>query len=63
MAKNTPSNTDKKTFSKKTSRILTVLLWLGAFSPVFAIALLLLSQPEEELPSVETLENPPELLA
>ena len=63
MAKNTPTDTVKKTFSKKTRRILTILLWLGAFSPVFAISLLIFSQSEEDLPSVETLENPPELLA
>lgn len=43
--------------------MLTVLLWLGAFSPVLAIVLLFTTQDEEELPSVEMLENPPELLA
>jgi len=63
MAKNKPTDTVKKTFSNKTSRLLTILLWLGAFSPVFAISLLIFSQSEEDLPSVETLENPPELLA
>lgn len=31
--------------------------------PVFVITFLIYSQPEEELPSVEMLENPPELLA
>ncbi len=63
MSKNTPNSITENSFSKKTRRILILLLWLGAFSPVFAISFLLFSQPEEDLPSVETLENPPELLA
>ncbi len=63
MTKNEPINSKKQTFSKKTRKILIFLLWLGAFSPVFAVSFLLFSQPEEDLPSVETLENPPELLA
>ncbi|MFZ9028548.1 MAG: transglycosylase domain-containing protein [Crocinitomicaceae bacterium] len=50
-------------FSKKWKRILYVLIWLGALSPVFAITLLIMSQSEDELPSIEVLENPPELLA
>lgn len=40
-----------------------MLIWLGAFSPVFAITILIMSQSEDELPSIEVLENPPELLA
>ena len=50
-------------FTKRTSRILTTLLWLGAMSPFLVVLFLVYSQSEEELPSVETLENPPELLA
>jgi len=54
---------EKLQFEDRTLRILTVLLWLGAFSPVFAITILLLKQPDDEMPSIEMLENPPELLA
>ena len=50
-------------FSKKWKRILYVLIWLGAFSPVLAITVLIMSQSEDGLPSIEVLENPPELLA
>ena len=50
-------------FSKKSKRILYALIWLGAFSPVFLIASLFIFQSEDELPSIEVLENPPELLA
>ena len=49
--------------NKKTTRILTILLWLGSLSPILGITILIYSQPESELPSVATLENPPELLA
>tara|TARA_R110002072_G_scaffold291008_1_gene458905 strand:- start:22669 stop:25152 length:2484 start_codon:yes stop_codon:yes gene_type:complete len=55
--------TPKKEFTKKTSRFLTVLLWLGALSPFLVVLFLVYSQSDDELPSVETLENPPELLA
>jgi penicillin-binding protein 1A len=54
---------EKLRFNRKTTRILLVTLWLGALSPVLGITYLFMSQPEEELPSVEMLENPPELLA
>ncbi len=60
------TNTPKKErlrFKKKTRNFLTVLLWLGMLSPVLFLFVLVYSQPEDELPSVETLENPPELLA
>lgn len=50
-------------FSKKSKRILYALIWLVAFSPAFVFTLLIMSQSEEELPSIEVLENPPELLA
>ena len=56
-------NTEKLQFTKKTSRILYILLWIGAVSPILGIWFLYSSQPEEELPSVAVLENPPELLA
>lgn len=54
---------EKIEFSRKWKRIFYLLIWLGAFSPVFAIALLIMSQSEDDLPSIEVLENPPELLA
>ena len=54
---------EKLQFKKRTKRILFVVLWLFALSPVMAITYLFMAQPEEELPSIEMLENPPELLA
>ena len=53
----------KPQFTKKTSRILTAVLWIGALSPFLLVLFLVYSQSDEDLPSVETLENPPELLA
>lgn len=50
-------------FSPKASRNIYILLWLGALSPFLVIAFLLLIQSEDDLPSVEMLDNPPELLA
>lgn len=43
--------------------MLNVLLWLGMFSPVLFVAGKIMMVSEDELPSIETLENPPELLA
>ena len=54
---------EKTTFKKRTRNILTTLLWLGALSPFLLITFLVMSTDEDELPSVEVLENPPELLA
>lgn len=54
---------EKIQFENRTVRILTGFLWLGAFSPVLAITILLVKQPDDEMPSIEMLENPPELLA
>ena len=54
---------EKTVFTRKTRRVLTVLFWLGAFTPAFAIFLLFNTQNDEDMPSVEMLENPPELLA
>ena len=63
MATKKKENTEKLRFTKKTSRILYILLWIGAVSPILGIWYLYSSQSEEELPSVAVLENPPELLA
>ncbi len=54
---------EKITFNQRTTKVLTVLMWVGAFSPVLAIVILLAKQPDDEMPSIEMLENPPELLA
>lgn len=54
---------EKPTFTQRTSRFLYVTLWLGALSPFLIIFFLFMSQSEDELPSIEDLENPPELLA
>ncbi|MFT6921174.1 MAG: penicillin-binding protein 1A [Crocinitomicaceae bacterium] len=53
----------KTRFGKKTSIILYVCCWLLALTPVMVITYLFSSQSESDLPSVEMLENPPELLA
>lgn len=49
--------------NKSNSRAPKVLFWLIGLMPMFVIIILLLSQSEEELPSLEMLENPPELQA
>ena len=56
-------NKEKLQFNRRTKRVLNVLLWLGAFAPVFGVIILFSVQSEEEMPSMEMLENPPELLA
>lgn len=50
-------------FSDKTKKRLYFLLWFAAFIPFILIATLLLVQSEDKLPSVEMLDNPPEMLA
>lgn len=57
------SKKDTASFSEKTQKRLYWILWLGGMSPVLIITALLLFQPEDELPSVEVLDNPPEMLA
>lgn len=54
---------DTENFSDKTKKRLYILLWLGALSPIFIITALLLFQSEDDLPSIEMLDNPPEMLA
>ena len=53
----------KKQFKKKTARRITASIWFFSLSPVFLLAFLFLKQPENELPSIEMLEDPPEMLA
>jgi penicillin-binding protein 1A len=54
---------ERTVFNTKTRRILTVLFWIGAFMPVFVIMYFMMGQDDEDMPSIEMLENPPELLA
>jgi penicillin-binding protein 1A len=62
--KNTAKQAPQETrFSPKASRNIFIALWFFALSPVLAITVLFLSVSDDELPSVELLENPPELLA
>jgi penicillin-binding protein 1A len=53
----------KTRFTKRTTILFFVCCWLLALLPVAIVWYLFASQPEEELPSVASLENPPELLA
>ena len=62
--RNSDGTKKKKTrFEKRTTVILFVVCWLLALSPIFVVWYMFASQPEDELPSVASLENPPELLA
>lgn len=54
---------EKVEFTAKTRRNLIFLLWFGALLPAIGLVILFLSPSEDELPSLEMLENPPELLA
>ena len=50
-------------FSAKGKRRMTLVFWGGTLFPLLFIACLLLFQSEDDLPPVEMLDNPPELLA
>ncbi len=50
-------------FSPRATRNLYIVLWFFALLPIFGLSFLFLSVSDDELPSVELLENPPELLA
>ena len=54
---------EKIKFNPRTTKALTVIMWLGGLSPALAITILLAIQPNDEMPSIAMLENPPELLA
>ncbi len=58
---------DKGSKQKKTKKpnttFIKVLFWLFGLSPMLLIVVLLAAQSEEDLPSLEMLENPPELQA
>ena len=53
----------KLQFTDRTKKYLNIALWVGSFLPVLILFYLVVSQDEELMPSVEVLENPPELLA
>ncbi len=53
---------EKKEFTRKTRRILLILLWLGGLGP-FLVVYIMLAQARPSLPSYETLENPPDMQA
>lgn len=61
--KETKTAAPRLNFGKKTRIVMFSSLWLMALSPIFLVTYLFMSQPEEELPSLEFLENPPELQA
>lgn len=52
-----------ETFSDNAKRKIYRVLWWGALSPIILILFLLLKQSFGNLPEVEVLDNPPELLA
>ena len=54
---------DRLQFTEKTRKRLNIALWLGMFSPVFFVTFMIIKQSDDDMPSVEMLENPPELLA
>lgn len=56
-----PSN--RTTFNDQTIKRLNILLWIGMFMPALIIFVLIVKQSDDDMPSVEMLENPPELLA
>ena len=56
------TKSDKNVPSKKKNWLI-YLLFFGALFPLLMISSIILFQPEDELPSVEVLDNPPELLA
>lgn len=57
------TNKATETFSDRAKRNIYIVLWLGALSPFLVIVSLLLMQSDDDLPAVEMLDNPPELLA
>ena len=60
--KNAPKK-ERLRFNRKVRIILNTFLWLGFVSPIMVLGYMFISVTEEELPSVEMLDNPPELLA
>ena len=61
--RNKKEKKERITFKRRTRMVLTALLWIGAFTPVFLIMYFMMGQNDEDMPSIEMLENPPELLA
>ncbi|MFA5575190.1 MAG: transglycosylase domain-containing protein [Brumimicrobium sp.] len=64
MSKAKKTKNSKIIFSKRTSRILILLMWLVAFTPIFAILFLRYGRIDNDsLPSVSMLEQQEEMLA
>ena len=61
--KNNSKKSDRTEFNNKTRKGLTILLWVGMFMPALIVFILIVKQDDDEMPSIEMLENPPELLA
>ncbi|MCT4562632.1 MAG: transglycosylase domain-containing protein [Crocinitomicaceae bacterium] len=61
MSKN--SKNVKPEFSEEGKKKLRTFIWILGLFPLFLIVSLLLFQPDDELPPVAMLDNPPELLA
>lgn len=61
--KDNKKQSDRLTFTEKTRKRLNIVLWIGMFSPVLLITIFILKQSDDDMPSVQMLENPPELLA
>ena len=54
---------NKKQQKEISPKLLTFLLWTAGLFPLILVSSLLLFQPDESLPPVGMLDNPPELLA
>lgn len=61
--KDNTKKSDRTKFTKRTRTILNIALWIGMFLPVLMVFILITKQDDDEMPSIEMLENPPELLA
>jgi len=60
-AKKKTNNTEH--FSRTARKRLYLVFWIGGLLPFLVVFLLLVAQPEDDLPSVQMLDNPPEMLA
>ncbi len=60
---NTKNNNPKPVFSEIEKKKVTRIFWVLGFFPLALVTCLLLFQPDDSLPTVASLETPPELLA
>lgn len=61
--KGNAKKSDRTTFTKRTRTLLNIALWVGMLMPALVVFILITKQDDDEMPSIEMLENPPELLA